>query len=103
MELSVDIARPDLLEKKKKRRLLWAGVGATAVVLLTLGVSRLKPAAPTVERATVVLDVVKRGEMVRDVRGLGTLVPEDIGSPRSPRRASSGACCCRGRRSSPTP
>jgi len=46
--------------------------------LLTLGVSRLKPAAPTVERATVVIDTVKRGEMVREVRGLGTLVPEDI-------------------------
>ena len=74
----MDIARPDLLEKKKKRRLVWAGVGATAVVLLTLGVSRLKPAAPTVERATVVIDTVKRGEMVREVRGLGTLVPEDI-------------------------
>ena len=74
----MDIARPDLLEKKKKRRLVWAGVGAAAVVLLTLGVSRLKPAAPTVERATVVIDTVKRGEMVREVRGLGTLVPEDI-------------------------
>jgi len=74
----VDIARPDLLEKKKKRQLVWAGAAAAVVVLLTLGVSRLKPAAPTVERATVVLDTVKRGEMVRDVRGLGTLVPEDI-------------------------
>ena len=74
----MDIARPDLLEKKKKRRLVWAGVGATAVVLLTLGVSRLKPAAPSVERATVVIDTVQRGEMVREVRGLGTLVPEDI-------------------------
>jgi HlyD family secretion protein len=74
----VDIARPDLLEKKKRRRLVWAGVVAAAVVLLTLGVSRLKPAAPTVERATVVIDTVKRGEMVREVRGLGTLVPEEI-------------------------
>ena len=74
----MDIARPDLLEKKKKKRLVWAGVGAAAIVLLTLGVSRLKPAAPTVERATVVIDTVKRGEMVREVRGLGTLVPEDI-------------------------
>jgi HlyD family secretion protein len=74
----VDIARPDLLEKKKKRQLTWIGAGVGAVVLLTLGVSRLKPAAPTVERATVVIDTVKRGEMVREVRGLGTLVPEDI-------------------------
>jgi len=75
---SVDIARPDLLEKKKKRRLVWGAAVAVAVALLTLGVSRLKPAAPTVERATVVIDTVKRGEMVREVRGLGTLVPEEI-------------------------
>jgi HlyD family secretion protein len=74
----VDIARPDLLEKKKKKQLTWIAVGVAAVVLLTLGVSRLKPAAPTVERATVVIDTVRRGEMVREVRGLGTLVPEDI-------------------------
>jgi HlyD family secretion protein len=74
----VDIARPDLLEKKKKRRIAWAATVAVAVVVLTLGVSRLKPAAPTVERATVVIDTVKRGEMVREVRGLGTLVPEEI-------------------------
>jgi HlyD family secretion protein len=74
----VDIARPDLLEKKKKRQLTWIAVGVAAVVLLTLGVSRLKPAAPTVERATVVIDTVRRGEMVREVHGLGTLVPEDI-------------------------
>jgi HlyD family secretion protein len=74
----VDIARPDLLEKKRKRRIAWGAAAAAAVVLLTVGVSRLKPAAPTVERATVVIDTVKRGEMVREVRGLGTLVPEDI-------------------------
>lgn len=74
----MDIARPDLLEKKKKRRIAWAAVVAVAVAVLTLGVSRLKPASPTVERATVVIDTVKRGEMVREVRGLGTLVPEDI-------------------------
>jgi HlyD family secretion protein len=74
----VDIPRPDLLEKKKRRNLAWAGAAAVAVVLLTLGISRLKPAAPTVERSTVVIDTVRRGEMVREVRGLGTLVPEDI-------------------------
>jgi HlyD family secretion protein len=48
------------------------------VVVITLGLSRLKPAAPSVERATVWLDTVKRGPMLREVRGLGTLVPEDI-------------------------
>ena len=46
--------------------------------LITLGLSRLKPAAPSVEAATVWLDTVKRGPMLRQVRGLGTLVPEDI-------------------------
>ena len=74
----MDIARPDLLEKKKKRRLAWAAAAVGAVILATLGVSRLKPAAPSVERATLVIDTVRRGEMVREVRGLGTLVPEEI-------------------------
>ena len=74
----MDIARPDLLEKKKKRQLAWAAAAIGFVVLATLGVSRLKPAAPSVERATLVIDTVKRGEMVREVRGLGTLVPEEI-------------------------
>jgi HlyD family secretion protein len=74
----VDIARPDILEKKKGRRLVWGTTGAAALALLTIGVSRLKPAAPSVDRATVVIDTVKRGELVREVRGLGTLVPEDI-------------------------
>ena len=48
------------------------------MLLITLGLSRLKPAAPSVERATVWIDTVKRGPMLREVRGLGTLVPEDI-------------------------
>ena len=74
----MDIARPDLLEKKRKRQLAWAAAAVGAVILATLGVSRLKPAAPSVERATLVIDTVRRGEMVREVRGLGTLVPEEI-------------------------
>src|SRR5207344_2742424 len=52
--------------------------GLVAVLLITLGLSRLKPAAPSVERATVWVDQVKRGPMLRQVRGLGTLVPEEI-------------------------
>jgi len=55
-----------------------AGSAALFVLATTLGVSRLKPAAPSVARAAVVLDTVKRGPMVRQVRGLGTLVPEEI-------------------------
>jgi HlyD family secretion protein len=74
----MDIARPSNVRQKRIRRALYAGVGLVAVLLITLGLSRLKPAAPSVERATVWIDTVKRGPMVRQVRGLGTLVPEDI-------------------------
>ena len=56
----------------------WPAAAALFVLATTLGVSRLKPAAPSVARAAVVLDTVKRGPMVRQVRGLGTLVPEEI-------------------------
>ncbi len=52
--------------------------GLALLALITVGLSRLKPAAPTVEKSTVWLDTVKRGEMLRQVRGNGTLVPEEI-------------------------
>jgi HlyD family secretion protein len=75
----VDIARsPDVLRKKKIRRALYGGAALLVIVLITVGVSRLKPAAPSVERATVWVDTVKRGPMIRQVRGSGTLVPEEI-------------------------
>jgi HlyD family secretion protein len=75
----VDIARsPDVIRKKKIRRGLYAAAALAVIVLITVGVSRLKPAAPTVERATVWVDTVKRGSMIRQVRGSGTLVPEEI-------------------------
>jgi HlyD family secretion protein len=74
----MDIARPSNLRKKRIRQGVYAGTALVAVLLMTLGVSRLKPAAPTVEAATVWRDTVKRGPMLRQVRGLGTLVPEDI-------------------------
>ena len=60
------------------RRAVIGGVTLCAVAFVTLGVSKLKPAAPTVEGPTVWPDVVKRGSMLRQVRGLGTLVPEEI-------------------------
>src|SRR5438046_8291704 len=72
------IARPSKSSKKRIRQITWAVVALAAVGLITLGLSRLKPAAPTVEMAVVWPDTVKRGPMVRQVRGLGTLVPEDI-------------------------
>jgi HlyD family secretion protein len=74
----MDIARPSNAKQKKIRRAIYAGVGLLAVVLVSVGLSRLKPAAPTVERAVIWPDTVKRGGFVRQVRGLGTLTPEDI-------------------------
>ena len=65
----MDIVREDISQKKKRRRFVLAGAGVAAVLLITLGLSRLKPAAPTVDKATVLIDVVKRGPMERQVRG----------------------------------
>ena len=74
----VDIARPDLPVARRRRRLLYGGVGLAVVVVVTVAVSRLQPAAPVVERGAVWIDTVRRGPMVRDVRGTGSLVPEDL-------------------------
>jgi multidrug efflux pump subunit AcrA (membrane-fusion protein) len=74
----MDIARPDQSRKRRRKRLLLALGGLIAISLITLGLSRLTPAAPTMEKGTVLMDVVKRGEMLRQVRGNGTLVPEQI-------------------------
>jgi len=75
----VDIQRsPSVARRKKIKRSIYAVAALTAVILITIGVSRLKPAAPTVDKATVWVDTVKRGSMVRQVRGSGTLVPEVI-------------------------
>src|SRR5688572_29847166 len=74
----VDIARPSQARKKKIRRILYISVAVIVVAGISLGVSKLKPAAPTVDRAVVWIDAVKRGSMLRNVRGSGTLVPEDI-------------------------
>ena len=75
----VDIARSPAVAKKKKIRQALMGTSALVVIILiTVGVSRLKPAAPSVDRAAVWVDTVKRGPMLRLVRGSGTLVPEDI-------------------------
>jgi HlyD family secretion protein len=74
----MDIQRKDAGRKRLIRRLIYIAVLVITIPLITWGLSRLKPAAPTVERATVWVDTVKRGPMVRQVRGLGTLVAEDI-------------------------
>jgi HlyD family secretion protein len=71
----MDIARPELKIQKRRRQIMLAGIGVVIVVAVTIGVSRLKPAAPSVERGTVWTDTVKRGSMLRQVRGPGSLVP----------------------------
>ena len=76
--LTMDISRPDLARKKKRRQALYAAAAVIVVAVVTLGVSRLEPAAPRVDRDTLYLDTVQRGPMVRQVRGTGTLVPEQI-------------------------
>jgi multidrug resistance efflux pump len=73
----MDIARPDLKKQKIRRQILWAAVGVVLLAGITVFVMRLKPAAPTVDRSTVWPDTVKRGNMIRQVRGLGTLVPRE--------------------------
>jgi HlyD family secretion protein len=75
----VDIARSsDVIKKKKIRRALYGTGFLIIIVVISVGVSKLKPAAPSVDRATVWIDTVKRGSMLRQVRGSGTLVPEEI-------------------------
>ncbi|HEX7486828.1 MAG TPA: HlyD family efflux transporter periplasmic adaptor subunit [Vicinamibacterales bacterium] len=75
----MDIQRPSSVARNKKlRRIIIGVVVLLAVALITVALSRLKPAAPTIERGTAYIDTVKRGPMVRQVRGLGTLVPEEI-------------------------
>lgn len=74
----MDIARPDIKRKKKRQTFIWAGVGVVVLATAAFAVSRLKPAAPTVDASTVWPDSVKRGNMIRQVRGsTGTLVPRE--------------------------
>src|SRR5437870_10081556 len=72
----MDIARPDQARKRRRRRILYSIAGLGALFVITIGLSRLKPAAPLAENAWP--DTVKRGEMLVRVRGNGTLVPEEI-------------------------
>ncbi len=74
----MDIQREGVAKKRKVRQAIYAGIGLVAVLFITLALSRLEPAAPSVNRATVWMDKVERGSMLRQVRGPGTLVPEEI-------------------------
>ncbi|MFN8654617.1 MAG: HlyD family efflux transporter periplasmic adaptor subunit [Gemmatimonadales bacterium] len=65
-------------KKPNRKRFIYIGGGVLALVITTVGLSRLKPAAPSVEAGTLWMDTVRQGPMVREVRGPGTLVPEQI-------------------------
>src|SRR5271166_624040 len=71
----MDITRPEFKTQRRRRQIMIVAAIVVGVVAVSVGVSRLKPAAPSVERGTVWTDTVKRGPMLRQVRGLGTLVP----------------------------
>jgi len=71
----MDIARPEFKQQKRKRQIAASIVGILVIAAVTVAVYRLRPAAPSVERGTVWPDTVKRGSMLRQVRGVGSLVP----------------------------
>jgi HlyD family secretion protein len=73
----MDIIRPDIKKKKLRRNIIWGAVAALVIAAAAVGVYRLKPALPSVDASTIYPDTVKRGNFVRQVRGLGTLVPRE--------------------------
>lgn len=74
----MDIARPDLLKKKRRQLFVWAGIGVVVLSSMAFAVSRLKPAAPSVDRSTIWPDTVKRADLTIQVRGsTGSLVPRE--------------------------
>lgn len=74
----MDKPRTGFAEKQRMRRTLMLVAGLTVIVLITLAIRQIEPAAPPVEKETIYTDVVKRGSMLRDVRGPGNLVPEEV-------------------------
>lgn len=74
----MDIARPDLIQKKRRRTLLWSGAAVVVIAVLAVIIFRLKPAAPEVDRSTIWTDTVKRSDLTIQVRSsTGTLVPRE--------------------------
>lgn len=74
----MDIERIGVARSRRIRRISYGVAALGAILLITLGLSRLEPAAPSVERSTIWADTVQRGSMLRQVRGSGTLVPVEV-------------------------
>jgi len=74
----MDISRPELGRRRRRRQWIYGTIALIALAGTTLGLSRLKPAAPRVDRHAIYTGTVQRGEMLRQVRGNGTLVPEEV-------------------------
>ena len=74
----MDIQRPSQAKAKLKKRIITIGAVVAGLIVVTVVLARLKPAVPTVDRGLVWINTVKRGPMVRQVHGPGTLVPVDI-------------------------
>jgi HlyD family secretion protein len=74
----MDIPRPEIARRKRRQRLISSILALVVLTGITFAFARLKPAAPSVDAGSILMDVVKRGELLRQVRGNGTLVPEDI-------------------------
>jgi len=74
----MDIARPELKQRKRRRQYVIGGVVVALLGVAVAGISALGPAIPSIERSSVLVDSVKRGELLREVRGPGTLVPKEI-------------------------
>lgn len=73
----MDIVRPDIKKKKLRRNIIWGTIGVVVLAAAIIGISQLKPAVPTVDSSTIYTGTVKRGDLLRQVRGLGTLVPRE--------------------------
>ncbi len=74
----MDIVRPEIKRKKKMRRIIYIVIILILLPLVTYGLSRLKPAPPSVDGSTIYAGTVERSDMLLQVRGLGTLIPETV-------------------------
>lgn len=74
----MDIANPLATQRKRRRKQLVIGSGVLLLAGLVIGAANLGPALPVIDRSAAWIDTVKRGDMLREVRAPGTLVPRDI-------------------------